>query len=294
MLTLSDHIIEYLDATSDTSIESQNRAIRRINQAHKWICGMKDWTFLEKSFAINTVASQQAYFIPLNIKKIRNVTVLANSVRSVPQEIIDPSEWDRINTYSSQSTSSAPQYYTVRAGQILFWPTPSANNNVITFNALRQPQRDMTLLDYSIGTISVTNGSAVVTGALTSWTSTVVKPDAWINIIGQEYEILNQNSATQITLAQPFQGMTASGIGYRIGDATFLPEAFDDAVWMKAASDFMRNREDGEQKNSLLQDFNTVIDQMTRSTFSKTTSNVMPRTMRRPVNINDYPSNAGI
>lgn len=68
----------------------------------------------------------------------------------------------------------------------------------------------------STGTVSVTNGSAAVTGSGTSWAGTVQAGWAFIGPDGEVYEISEVGSATEITLAIAFNGSTASGQAYTI------------------------------------------------------------------------------
>ncbi len=289
MLTLSQHITEYLDATKDNDSDAQIRAMRRINQAHKYICGMMQWPWLEKVFTDTTVAAQQAYFLPISARILKDVTVTVGSIRYTPVEIQDPAKWDYLNGTSVNTKSDAVQYYHVRAGQLYLWPTPANSNNTITYLALRKPGRDLQLLDYNIGTVTLTKGSAVVTGSGTGWASTNAKAGATFIYDDHEHEILTVDSATQITLVQPFQGTSGSGLNYKIGDGTLLPEAFDDVVWIRAARDFYRTKTDTEQKRSLQEDYQEIITMMKQSTYGKTTSNVIPRSRSRMINPNDYP-----
>ncbi len=70
---------------------------------------------------------------------------------------------------------------------------------------------------YKAGTVTVTNGSAVVTGSGTAWTTIEVRPgDVFLTDGTRLYEILTVDSATQITLAGPWAGTTASGQTYGI------------------------------------------------------------------------------
>lgn len=83
---------------------------------------------------------------------------------------------------------------------------------------------------YSAGTVTLTNGSAVVTGAAVNWIS-----GGKYNVFGGHWFrygtfvslILNVDSATQITLATPFPGTTVAGAAYQIFRYTRLetPEA---------------------------------------------------------------------
>ncbi|MGR3813396.1 MAG: hypothetical protein ACU0AU_04840 [Cognatishimia activa] len=67
------------------------------------------------------------------------------------------------------------------------------------------------------GTISVTNGSAVVNGIGTDWTAPVVKPGyILITADGNLYEIESLSSGTQVTLSEVYMGATNGAANYVI------------------------------------------------------------------------------
>lgn len=75
---------------------------------------------------------------------------------------------------------------------------------------------------YSAGTVTVTNGSAVVTGSGTSWSSLSAGDLFSIKNSGVYYVVASVDSATQITLSSNYAGVTASGQLYTIS-TSFTP-----------------------------------------------------------------------
>jgi hypothetical protein len=69
---------------------------------------------------------------------------------------------------------------------------------------------------YKTGTVTVTNGSATVTGAGTAFVGAVLAGHGFAAPDGKLYEIDAVVSATQITLASPYLGATAAGATYGI------------------------------------------------------------------------------
>ncbi|RSV20542.1 hypothetical protein CA236_01205 [Sphingomonas sp. ABOLG] len=69
---------------------------------------------------------------------------------------------------------------------------------------------------YRAGSVAVTNGSAIVTGAGTDFVGNVSIGDGFIAPDRGVYEIAQVVSATQFLLATPYQGATAGGQGYSI------------------------------------------------------------------------------
>lgn len=66
------------------------------------------------------------------------------------------------------------------------------------------------------GTVSVTNGLAIVTGTGTAWVATVANGEGFLGPDGRLYEVLSVNSDTQITLGSNYMGATAGGQSYSI------------------------------------------------------------------------------
>lgn len=64
------------------------------------------------------------------------------------------------------------------------------------------------------GTVSVTNGSAVVAGTGTDWVAALQAGWGFVGPDGRTYEILSVDSAAQITLAAPYGGVTQAGQTY--------------------------------------------------------------------------------
>lgn len=69
---------------------------------------------------------------------------------------------------------------------------------------------------YRAGTVSVTNGSAVVTGANTDFVSNTQQGEAFLGPDGRVYEVGQVISATQLTLGGNYQGASAGGQGYAL------------------------------------------------------------------------------
>jgi hypothetical protein len=70
---------------------------------------------------------------------------------------------------------------------------------------------------YSAGTVSVTNGSPIVTGNGTSWATNLASGDTFALLAGgPRCEIDSVDSNTQITLVSNYTGSTASGQAYYV------------------------------------------------------------------------------
>ena len=70
--------------------------------------------------------------------------------------------------------------------------------------------------DYTAGTVSINNGSKTLTGASTTFTSSMVGRKVRIGSENAFYEIVTFNSTTELLIDQPYQGSNQSGATYRI------------------------------------------------------------------------------
>ncbi|WKT93776.1 hypothetical protein QYR01_20250 [Brucella anthropi] len=68
---------------------------------------------------------------------------------------------------------------------------------------------------YTVGTVTVTNGSAAVTGAGTGWETALIVGGVFY-AGGGAYPIQSVSSETELTLAIPYVGVDAAGVGYAI------------------------------------------------------------------------------
>lgn len=87
------------------------------------------------------------------------------------------------------------------------------------------------MAQYKTGTVSVTNGSAVVTGTNTLWLSNINAGDAFtVAGTGVIYDVASVDSDTQISLTAPYGGSTASGLIYAATRDFTSPDNFPELV----------------------------------------------------------------
>lgn len=216
--------------------------MKLINDALRYLVGT--FFFNEASYTVpgGTVAGQQAYQLPFNNKQVVDTTVLIGGVLWQPQEVATRKAFDALNVISFQN--NFPQYYYIWNSQLLLWPTPAENADVIAINYKRRI-KDLSAADYTTGTIAVTNGSTAVTGAGgAAWTTNMV--DRWLNIAqttsnattgdDEWYQIASVTDATHLVLYNQYQGATATSASaaYIIGEVPILPEDFQDLPLYRA------------------------------------------------------------
>lgn len=233
MRTYSSFLTDYQALTNNTSSANQTFGATQINDSIRTLVGV--FFFNEATYTVpgGTVASQAAYTLPFNNKQVINTTVLIGNVLWQPREVSTRKQYDALNVIPF--VNNYPQYYYIYNDQLLIWPTPAENGDIITINYKRRI-RNLQLADYITGTAQVTNGSTAVVGSGTAWTTNMA--GMWLNIPlttsnttsgdNEWYQIASVTNATNLVLMNQYQGasITSTSGGYTIGDVPILPEDF--------------------------------------------------------------------
>jgi len=233
--------------TNDSSSDNLTLGDQLINDSYRRLCSEREWDFVEKQKTALTVASQQAYDLPYDYERLIAVSVQTGTSQTyVPRECPSQRDWEILNENTSVS-SNYPEWYWIYNNQILFYPKPSTAGNTITYT-YRRRVIDLSEADYSTGTVSTaTNGSTSIVGAGTTWT--LVDAGFYIKITpdrtdstkdgdGFWYGISSVTDNTTIVLTRNYEGTTigpAAGAAYIIGEASMLPEAYQDIPVYDAA-----------------------------------------------------------
>lgn len=89
-----------------------------------------DWEELQKEGTISTAASTVAYNLPSDFDRIINETAWNATTKYPMIGVVSAKAWQDLKN-NRTSTSSVCDYYRIRAGQILIFPTPSATESLI-------------------------------------------------------------------------------------------------------------------------------------------------------------------
>lgn len=189
----------------------------------------------EKPYSFNTVAGQQYYPYPPGIQSTDTLQVTIGNVSYPLDTIYSQATWNVLNSIQLQPTA-IPQFIFPRSAQtdsqsggggFGIWPIPQAVYPCVLNYYIRD--RNLIVPDYTTGSLSVTNGSATVTGSGTTFTAAMV--GKWLTVTdtsntgyGYWYLISAYTSATSITVFETYGGATGSALTYRIGDSPILPE----------------------------------------------------------------------
>src|SRR5882672_5071608 len=143
MLTYTSYSSRFNDLTQNSSSGNTTRGMQLVNDSLRYLT--EKYYFNEAQYTTTTVAQQQTYYLPFNVKDVINMTVLVGSVLWQPLEASSRQFWDSLNTIPFYS--DFPQFgYRFTANQINLFPIPVSNGNTITIN-YKKRIRDLSAAD---------------------------------------------------------------------------------------------------------------------------------------------------
>lgn len=138
---------------------------------------------------------------------------------------------EQLNAIQIQA-SAIPQFYFVEQDSFKIWPIPQMSYSGVIYYHYRD--RNLSVADYTTGTVALTQGSNVVTGSGVTFTPAMV--GRWFTITdttvpgqGYWYRVTGYTDATHVTLGTltgeaTWNNASCSGSAYRIGETPEIPE----------------------------------------------------------------------
>lgn len=173
-----------------------------------------------------TVATQQYYHYPQGLVNIEGCYITIGQVKYPVTVVNSQYQWDWLNALAVQPTA-LPQFIFPRKSDFGIYPIPQAAYT-ITFN-YHYRDRNLTVADYTTGSVTVTQNSQTVTGLGTTFTPAMVNRFFFVTDTantgeGFGYRISTYVSPTEITLESGYEGATAGTLTYKIGQVPDFPE----------------------------------------------------------------------
>lgn len=272
----------------DWGIEQVNDAIRNL---------VTKYYFNERSYTTSTVAQQQFYNLPPQVKNLINLTVTIGSVVYTPMPCPTRDMWDRLNVTTFYQ--DFPSYFFVYNGQVGLFPNPASSGNVITMN-YKTRIVDLVMPDVSSGTVTVTSGTVTVSNTSSVFANWM--EDNWLRVPysptnassgdNQWYQIDTVDSGTLIRLKNNYTGATASSGTYTIGQVSILPEDYQDLPLYRMGIVYYTTRFPDPTKAQLYQGlWDRGIEALNSEYGAKTTNVALADTNVQILNPNLYQSN---
>lgn len=207
-----------------------------INQSLRYLTGK--FYFNERSYSTLTVANQQFYPLPPQVKRLIDVTVTIGSVVWLTKPCPNREYWDSLNVITF--TQDFPSFNFVYNGnEVGIWPTPASSGNTITMN-YQIRTTDLSMADVTqttaSTTVSITTNTTTVTASGSTFKAWMA--GEWIQIPPSStdatngdnkwYQIASVTSATGLVLENPYTGATVTGANFTIGQMPILAEDYQD------------------------------------------------------------------
>lgn len=232
MRSTTNYQSQFIDLTQNSASTNSTRGLLLVNQALAYLTGK--FYFNERTYTTTTVAQQQFYNLPPQVKQIIDVTVTIGGIIWIPRNVATREEWDALNVITFYQ--DFPSRFYIYNGQLGLFPSPASSGNTLTMN-YKIRDRDLSQADYTTGTVSINNASPTITGSGTTFIPDMV--NRWIQITAptgdnQWYQIQTYNSATSLTLFNNYTGINVSGENYIIGEMPILTEEYQDLPLYRA------------------------------------------------------------
>jgi len=234
------------DGTPKTDTNIDNNFNLHLGQRYQLMLAKMNNYKTVKPYALTTSSNTQIYPFPPGLVTIEGGWIQVGSVKYPLQPITSRYNIEQLNAIQIQA-SALPQFYFVEQDTFQIWPIPQAAYTGTIYYHFRD--RNLSVNDYSTGSVSLTKGSNIVTGSGTTFTSAMV--GRWFTITdptvfgqGYWYRVSGFTDSTHITLgaldgtAVNWANASCSGAVYRIGETPELPEEMHVALTWGTAADY--------------------------------------------------------
>lgn len=239
----------YTTLTNDFGTLSQNNTANNIalgaqliNDSLRYLTG-KFPIFNERSYTTQTIAQQQFYNLPPQIKNVINCTVKIGGVLWLTKFAANRDYWDSLNVITFYQ--DFPSFFYTFNGQLGLFPIPATTGNTITIN-YKIRTTDLSIADVTSSststTISIANDSPTVTASGNAFTPSMV--GSWLQIPPTNsfttsgdnmwYQILSVTNATTLVLKNNYTGISVTAGAFTIGQMPILSEDYQDLCLYRA------------------------------------------------------------
>lgn len=282
-LTWSDMETKAVRLSRDTSPSTLTQLQQDMNTGYHLFNAQLARYFSRKQQFTDIVNGQGIYQTPIDCVRIIGMTVAVSDTWTQPvKEIRSEFEWREITAYPYNSNWPA-YYFMIGNDELAVWPTPSQD----VANGLRfyyqQQDSDLSIEDIvstsltPIQTVTMANGSTLVTSTGSTFTNQLV--GLWFQVTGVTdlswYQIVAVPTASTLTLKSAFVGNSGSGLSFRIGQLSIIPQEYSDVPINYALYLFFSGK--GNEARSTLhkQLFDTAVEAAVEDYSSSTEGNVI-------------------
>lgn len=243
-----------------------NQAVRLFKNAAR-----RYWT--RQEMITNLVANQQYYQLPPNLVRVTEVRINSNGLNFPLNLIHSEHLWNKLNIIPAM-TINLPTYGFIRGrNELGLWPMPAS----LTVNGLMvsyEPRlQDMSIDDVTTGTVTVNNGTTLVTLSTPIVTPSMV--GRWFSVTdgtdGNWYQISSYVSSSSFNIEQDYAGLSSTTATFIVGEAADFPEDYHYALPYFASYNFYLKRKDLNTAGFHKAQFDMLFDQYKRTYSDKQT-----------------------
>jgi len=233
--------------TKDSSTDTLALFKTWINDSIHKVLSLSDWNFNKDAKTYTSVAQQQDYDTPYNAAKIDYVRIYMGGVYYTPKEIKSGTLWQQINYVPVYS--DVPQLYHIsnRTRKICIYPIPSSTDQTIKIGYTKRV-RDLSVADYTTGTITTVANDNTITGAGVTWVNKMA--GRYINITntsevigGMWLEIVSLVPASSTLEVRENMPVAVVGASYTIAEMIPFMDGFEDIAYWYALDKFYQMKE---------------------------------------------------
>ena len=234
-----------IGVSTTTDTQDLANAKQDINQALRLFKNASRRYWTRKEVTANLVAGQQYYTFPEDMVRITEVKANTGGYNWPLVNVDSEALWNRFNVIPS-NTVIVPQFYFIRGrNEVGLYPIPSVSTTAGLIISYEPRMIDMTIDDVTTTTVTVSNGSALITSPSTNFNT---------NMAGMYFTVTDGSdgnwypitaaTATQLTLENVYQGTSGTAVPCQIGLVPDVPEEFHLGLVYYAAYQFYLKRND--------------------------------------------------
>lgn len=235
-----------------------------INTTQQLVLSQFPGKFLEKTSDLTTVASQQAYELPIDCRnnQIMEVEMVISTTLMYRPKIVESAKYWEYLLSRAVGTSDVTQFVYIYDEKIYLWPTPTTASYTTRVRH-RKISVDMNADDYVVGNVlTATLASAAIVGDTTPtvWSAgmagrylRITKAAAANKGDGFWYEITSVTDGTHLTLVKPYAGTSVTvAAAYTIGEMPVIPEPYQDLLVYRPLMIYYTMNEESETRARLM------------------------------------------
>jgi len=239
----SDLLTEYKSLTKDHSTVNVTRGKLRMQHYYTFLSSQANNYAIEKTRYGVTKSEQRGYLLYPDYIKLKNMRMKDEGEQWRPINIVKNIDtWQNMTILTQNSNLCTDAMLFNNDGNMHFEldPIPTIDGDIEDPNLEIVYEGHLDPLsfpdDYNAGTVSVTQGSATITGSGTTFTSDMI--GLFIQLGKWLYEIVSVSSTTQLQIVNYYQDSDLSGSSYAIVEISRLPAEFHYAPLWGAVWDF--------------------------------------------------------